>query len=127
MNRTLIISGLLASAIALTACDRVFQRPTDTAGTERAAAETPDAAAEPGAELPVRPESASSGAVIDWDAARRDLASRSADDLEGSFSVSKRVAVTAGVRYQSERDRVSPSIDDRKDSEAVYVGTKIRF
>ena len=48
-------------------------------------------------------------------------------DLEGSFSVSKRVAVTAGVRYQSERDRVSPSIDDRKDSEAVYVGTKIRF
>ena len=88
MNRTLIISGLLASAIALTACDRVFQRPADTAGTDPAASETPDtAAAEPGAELPVRPESASSGAVIDWEAARRDLASRSADDMEGSFSV----------------------------------------
>ena len=87
MNRTLIISGLLASAIALTACDRVFQRPSDTAGTEPAANETPDTAAEPGAELPVRPESASSGAVIDWEAARRDLASRSADDMEGSFSV----------------------------------------
>ena len=88
MNRTLIISGLLASAIALTACDRVFQRPADTAGTDPAASETPDtAAAEPGAELPVRPESASSGAVIDWEAARRDLASRSTDDMEGSFSV----------------------------------------
>jgi len=48
-------------------------------------------------------------------------------DLEGSFSVSKRVAVTAGVRYKSERDRVRPTIDDRTDSEAVYVGTKIRF
>ena len=87
MNRTLIISGLLASAIALTACDRVFQRPADTAGTDPAATETPGTAAEPGAELPVRPESASSGAVIDWEAARRDLASRSADDMEGSFSV----------------------------------------
>ena len=48
-------------------------------------------------------------------------------DLEGSFSVSKRVAVTAGVRYKSERDRVAPTIDERTDSEAVYVGTKIRF
>ncbi|NJM50274.1 MAG: hypothetical protein HC843_04780 [Sphingomonadales bacterium] len=48
-------------------------------------------------------------------------------DLEGSFSVSKRVAVTAGVRYQSERDRVAPAVSDRTDSEAVYVGTKIRF
>jgi hypothetical protein len=88
MNRTLIISGLFASALALTACDRVFQRPADTSGTETAATDTPDAAlAEPGLELPVRPESASSGAVIDWEAARRDLAARSADDMEGSFSV----------------------------------------
>ncbi|MFC4293377.1 hypothetical protein ACFOWX_13210 [Sphingorhabdus arenilitoris] len=48
-------------------------------------------------------------------------------DLEGSFSVTKRVAVTAGVRYQSDRDRVAPAVSDRNDSEAVYVGTKIRF
>jgi hypothetical protein len=48
-------------------------------------------------------------------------------DVEGSFSVSKRVAVTAGVRYQSERERIAPSAEDRNDSEAVYVGTKIRF
>lgn len=48
-------------------------------------------------------------------------------DVEGSFSVSKRIAVTAGVRYQNERDRVRPTTEDRNDSEAVYVGTKIRF
>jgi hypothetical protein len=47
--------------------------------------------------------------------------------LESSFSLSRRVDLTAGVTYNSERDRVTPRTDDRKDSEAVYVGTKIRF
>ncbi len=45
----------------------------------------------------------------------------------GSFSISRRIDVTAGVRYASERDRVVPAADNRPDSEAVYVGTKIRF
>ncbi len=48
-------------------------------------------------------------------------------DLGTSFSISKRVAVTAGVAYKSERDRIAPSQNNVKDSEAVYVGTKIRF
>jgi hypothetical protein len=48
-------------------------------------------------------------------------------DVGGSFSISRKIDVTAGVRYTSERDRVIPAADDRKDSEAVYVGTKIRF
>ncbi len=48
-------------------------------------------------------------------------------DVGGSFSISRKIDVTAGVRYASERDRVIPAADDRKDSEAVYVGTKIRF
>jgi hypothetical protein len=47
--------------------------------------------------------------------------------LESSFSLSRRIDLTAGVRYNSERDRVDPTVDERKDSEAVYVGTKIRF
>jgi hypothetical protein len=47
--------------------------------------------------------------------------------LESSFRLTKGVALTAGVQYNSERDRVAPSVDERKDSEAVYVGTKIRF
>jgi hypothetical protein len=48
-------------------------------------------------------------------------------DVGGSFSISRKIDVTAGVRYASENDRVIPSADNRKDSEAVYVGTKIRF
>lgn len=48
-------------------------------------------------------------------------------DFGTSFSISKRVAVTAGVAYKSERDRISPTQDNVKDNEAVYVGTKIRF
>lgn len=48
-------------------------------------------------------------------------------DVGGSFSISRKIDVTAGVRYASENDRVIPLSDSRKDSEAVYVGTKIRF
>jgi hypothetical protein len=48
-------------------------------------------------------------------------------NVGGSFSISRRIDLTAGVRYASERDRVAPSADNRPDSEAVYVGTKIRF
>lgn len=48
-------------------------------------------------------------------------------DVGGSFSISRKIDVTAGVRYASENDRVIPRADSRKDSEAVYVGTKIRF
>jgi hypothetical protein len=47
--------------------------------------------------------------------------------LESSFSLSRRIDLTAGVRVNSERDRVTPTVDERKDNEAVYVGTKIRF
>ena len=48
-------------------------------------------------------------------------------DLGGSYSVSKRVAVTGGVRYQVERDRLTALTDDRRDSQAVYVGTAFKF
>ncbi len=48
-------------------------------------------------------------------------------DVGGSYSLSKRIAVTGGVRYQIERDRVSALKDDRRDSQAVYVGTAFKF
>jgi hypothetical protein len=48
-------------------------------------------------------------------------------NVGGSFSISRRIDLTAGVRYASERDRLDPVADKRTDSEAVYVGTKIRF
>ena len=48
-------------------------------------------------------------------------------NVGGSFSISRRIDVTAGVRYSSERDRIAPTSPASPDSEAVYVGTKIRF
>lgn len=48
-------------------------------------------------------------------------------NVGGSFSISRRIDVTAGVRYSSERDRIAPAANSSPDSEAVYVGTKIRF
>lgn len=48
-------------------------------------------------------------------------------DVGGSYSLSKRVALTGGVRYNIERDRMSALQDDRRDSQAVYVGTAFKF
>ena len=46
-------------------------------------------------------------------------------DVGGSYSLSKRVALTGGVRY--EIDKVPALKDDRRDSQAVYVGTAFKF
>jgi hypothetical protein len=48
-------------------------------------------------------------------------------DVGGSYSLSKRIALTGGVRYNIERDRMSARQDDRRDSQAVYVGTAFKF
>ena len=48
-------------------------------------------------------------------------------DVGGSYRVARNLAVTAGVRYSSERDRVAPLTDATQDSQAVYVGTRFRF
>jgi len=48
-------------------------------------------------------------------------------DVGGSYSLSRRVALTGGVRYNVERDRLSALQDDRRDSQAVYVGTAFKF
>ena len=48
-------------------------------------------------------------------------------DVGGSYSLSRRVALTGGVRYQIERDRLSKLNDERRDSQAVYVGTAFKF
>jgi hypothetical protein len=54
-------------------------------------------------------------------------ASESSVDVGGSFRLSKNLDVTAGVRYSQERDRIAPLTDSVQDSQAVYVGTQIRF
>ena len=48
-------------------------------------------------------------------------------DVGGSYSLSRRVALTGGVRYEIERDRLSTLKDERRDSQAVYVGTAFKF
>lgn len=47
-------------------------------------------------------------------------------DLGGSYSLTRNLDVTAGLRYRSDRDRLT-RVDDRRDSQAVYVGTAFRF
>ena len=48
-------------------------------------------------------------------------------DVGGSYSLSKRVALTGGVRYNVERARIPALQDNRRDSQAVYVGTAFKF
>lgn len=47
-------------------------------------------------------------------------------DVGGSYSLTRNLDVTAGVRYRSDRERIARA-DDRRDSQAVYVGTAFRF
>lgn len=88
MTRALLLSTLLASPFLLGACDRVFQRAADIPEEPPAGqVEETDTAGTAGPDLPVRPESVTSGAVIDWEAARRDLAARPLEEREGSFTI----------------------------------------
>lgn len=48
-------------------------------------------------------------------------------DMAGSFSLTRNIDLTAGVRYKSERDRLPQLQDSRRDSQAVYIGTVFRF
>ena len=48
-------------------------------------------------------------------------------DVGGSYSVTKNLDVTAGVRITQENDRLAPITDSVKDNQAVYVGTQFRF
>lgn len=49
-------------------------------------------------------------------------------DLGSSYSLTRSVDVTAGLRYRAEREeRLLPQNDTRRDSQAVYVGTAFRF
>ena len=48
-------------------------------------------------------------------------------DVGGSYSLTRNIDLTAGLRYKSERERLTQVADDRRDSQAVYVGTAFRF
>lgn len=49
-------------------------------------------------------------------------------DLGGSYSLTRNLDVTAGLRYQTtQRDRLQLLDDGRRDSQAVYIGTAFKF
>jgi len=48
-------------------------------------------------------------------------------DVGASYSISRNIALTGGVRYKIERDQVPALADDHRDSKAVYVGTAFKF
>lgn len=89
MNRHLLLLNIFAGLIVLSSCDRVFQRPAGPPAPEVAGASQEDPVTDmaAGPDLPVRAQAEASGAAIDWEAARRDLALRSSEDIGGSFQV----------------------------------------
>jgi hypothetical protein len=48
-------------------------------------------------------------------------------EVGGAYRVVGNLNVTAGVRLSQERDRLTPLTDGVEDSQAVYVGTQLRF
>ena len=48
-------------------------------------------------------------------------------DAGASYSLSRRIALTGGVRYEVDRDRLASLKDERRDSQAVYIGTAFKF
>lgn len=48
-------------------------------------------------------------------------------DVGGAYQLTRRLDVTAGVRYRSDRERLTHLDDDRRDSQSAYVGTLFRF
>jgi hypothetical protein len=48
-------------------------------------------------------------------------------DVGGAYNISRNIAVTGGVKYRIERDRVATLRDQRRDSQAVYIGTAFKF
>ncbi|WP_031295227.1 hypothetical protein [Sphingobium ummariense] len=48
-------------------------------------------------------------------------------DLASSYSLTRNLNVTAGVRLNNNAARLTPMTDDRQDSQAVYLGTIFKF
>ncbi|MDT9599568.1 hypothetical protein [Sphingosinicella rhizophila] len=45
----------------------------------------------------------------------------------GSYRIARNIDLTGGVRYRIQNDRLEPLVDERRDSQAVYIGTAFRF
>lgn len=47
--------------------------------------------------------------------------------LGGTYSLTHNLDLTGGVRYRAQRDQFQSLVDDRRDSQSVYLGTTFRF
>ncbi|WP_294395624.1 porin [uncultured Sphingomonas sp.] len=47
--------------------------------------------------------------------------------LGGSYSLTRKIDLTGGVRYKLQRDQFLALSDNRRDSQAVYLGTTFKF
>lgn len=92
--RLQIVSILIAAGVLLAACDQI--KIPGATGQQDAEAKLVDAPSDPDTEeekqaadleFPVRPEASAAASAIDWEAARRDLASRPIEDHEGAFQI----------------------------------------
>ena len=48
-------------------------------------------------------------------------------DVGGAYKLTRNIAVTGGVRYRIDEERTPALKDNRRDSQAVYVGTAFKF
>lgn len=48
-------------------------------------------------------------------------------DVGGSYSLTRNLDITAGVRYEQDREILPLPDVDKQDSQAVYIGTQFRF
>ncbi|WAT17047.1 hypothetical protein OZN62_08855 [Aurantiacibacter sp. MUD11] len=48
-------------------------------------------------------------------------------DVTGSYSLTRNLDITAGIRYEQDRDLLPVPNIDQQDSQAVYIGTQFRF
>lgn len=48
-------------------------------------------------------------------------------DVGGAYNLTRNIAVTGGVRYRIDKERLAALKDERRDSQAVYVGTAFKF
>lgn len=48
-------------------------------------------------------------------------------DVGGSYRLTRNLDLTGGVRYKIQRDRLEALSDERRDSQAIYIGTAFRF
>ncbi len=48
-------------------------------------------------------------------------------DVGASYSIARNINLTGGVRYKIQNDRLEALREERRDSQAVYLGTSFRF